>query len=140
MDSMTDKACVTRRPVVHLPVEITEATENTEVLLEKGYGSRLLKSPLCHLHGLSGLCDFNESHFGQSICVTNKYIQATNKIVHPIDSGDMTMKVELSLDGKKIPMNKFVQKIIGSGIKGMVDTLDGVGPWKKLQITIEPEE
>ncbi|MGA9139070.1 MAG: hypothetical protein WBZ29_02530 [Methanocella sp.] len=50
------------------------------------------------------------------------------------------MKVELSLDGKKIPMNKFVQKIIGSGIKGMVDTLDGVGPWKKLQITIEPDE
>jgi hypothetical protein len=50
------------------------------------------------------------------------------------------MKVELSLDGKKIPMNKFVQKIIGSSIKGMVDTLDGIGPWKKLQITIEPEE
>lgn len=60
--------------------------------------------------------------------------------IYSIDSGDITMKVELSLDGKKIPMNKFVQKIIGSGIKGMVDTLDGVGPWKKLQITIEPEE
>ncbi|OPY29454.1 MAG: hypothetical protein A4E28_00861 [Methanocella sp. PtaU1.Bin125] len=50
------------------------------------------------------------------------------------------MKVELSLDGKKIPMNKFVQKIIGAGIKGMVDTLDGVGAWKKLEIKIEPEE
>jgi hypothetical protein len=50
------------------------------------------------------------------------------------------MKVELMVDGKKIPMNKFVQKIVGSGIKGMVDTLDGVGPWKKLQITISPEE
>ncbi len=50
------------------------------------------------------------------------------------------MKVELLLDGKKIPMNKFVQKIVGSGIKGMVDTLDGVGAWKKLQITIEPEQ
>ena len=47
------------------------------------------------------------------------------------------MKVELNLDGKKVPMNKFVQKIIGSAIKGMVDTLDGVGPWKKLQITVE---
>ena len=50
------------------------------------------------------------------------------------------MKVELIVDGKKVPMNKFVQKIVGSGIKGMADTLDGVGPWKKLQITIEPEE
>jgi hypothetical protein len=38
--------------------------------------------------------------------------------IYSIDSGDITMKVELSLDGKKIPMNKFVQKIIGSGIKG----------------------
>ncbi len=50
------------------------------------------------------------------------------------------MKVELNIDGKKIPMNKFVQKIVGAGIKGMVDTLDGVTPWKKLQITIAPDE
>ncbi len=50
------------------------------------------------------------------------------------------MKAELNLDGKKIPMNKFVQKIVASGIKGMIDTLDGVGPWKKLVITIEEEE
>ncbi len=49
------------------------------------------------------------------------------------------MKAELKLDGKKIPMNKFVQKIVASGIKGMVDTLDGVGPWKRLEITIEEE-
>ena len=47
------------------------------------------------------------------------------------------MKVELSLDGKKIPMNKFVQKIIGSGIKGMVDTLDGVGPWKPYIVPVK---
>lgn len=50
------------------------------------------------------------------------------------------MKVELIVDGKKIPMNRFVQKIVGSGIKGMIDTLDGVSPWKSLQITITPEE
>jgi len=50
------------------------------------------------------------------------------------------MKVELKLDGNKIPMNRFVQKIVGAGIKGMVDTLDGVGAWKKLQITIELDE
>jgi hypothetical protein len=50
------------------------------------------------------------------------------------------MKVELIIDGKKIPMNKFVQKIVGAGVKGMVDTLDGVTPWKKMQITILPDE
>ncbi len=50
------------------------------------------------------------------------------------------MKVELLVDGKKIPMNKFVQKIVAGGIMGMVNTLDGVGAWKKLQITISPDE
>ncbi len=69
-----------------------------------------------------------------------KYIPVTNRIVHSIDCGGIAMKVELLLDGKKVPMNKFVQKIVGSGIKGMVDTLDGVGAWKKLQITIEPDQ
>ncbi len=61
-------------------------------------------------------------------------------IIHLIDQGGYAMKVELLIDGKKVPMNKFVKKIVGSGIKGMVDTLDGVGPWKKLQITISPDE
>ncbi|WP_424358123.1 hypothetical protein [Methanocella sp. MCL-LM] len=50
------------------------------------------------------------------------------------------MKVELNVDGKQIPMNKFVQKIVGSTIKGMIETLDDVGAWKKLEIKISNEE
>ena len=50
------------------------------------------------------------------------------------------VKVELNVDGKKVPLNKFVQKIVGSAVKGMVDTLDGVGPWKKLEIRIALDE
>jgi len=50
------------------------------------------------------------------------------------------VKVEISVDGKKVPMNKFVQKIVGSTIKGMIETLDDVGAWKKLEIKIESDE
>lgn len=50
------------------------------------------------------------------------------------------MKVELNVDGKHIPMNKFVQKIVGSTIKGMIETLDDIGAWKKLEIKISTEE
>ena len=50
------------------------------------------------------------------------------------------MKVELSIDGRKIPMNKFVQKIVGSTIRGMVDTLDDVGAWKTLEVRIEADK
>lgn len=50
------------------------------------------------------------------------------------------MKVEVNVDGKKVPMNKFVQKIVGSTIKGMIETLDDVGAWKKLNITIEMDK
>ncbi|WP_230741351.1 hypothetical protein [Methanooceanicella nereidis] len=50
------------------------------------------------------------------------------------------MKIELVADGKKIPMNKFVQKIIAATIKGMVETLDDVEEWKTLEIKIEQED
>lgn len=51
------------------------------------------------------------------------------------------MKVELIVDGKKIPMNKFVQKFVGATAKGMVETLDDVDPsWRKIQIVVEKEE
>jgi hypothetical protein len=51
------------------------------------------------------------------------------------------MKVELIVDGKKIPMNKFVQKFVGATSKGMVETLDDVDPsWRKIQIVVEKEE
>lgn len=52
-----------------------------------------------------------------------------------------TMKVELVVDGKKIPLNRFVQKILGSGVVGMVGTLDSVeGSWKTIELKIEEGE
>lgn len=50
------------------------------------------------------------------------------------------MKVELIVDGKKIPMNKFVQKIVGSTAKGMAESLDDVDPsWGNIQIIINKD-
>jgi len=52
-----------------------------------------------------------------------------------------TMKVELVVDGKKIPLNKFVQKIIGSGVAGMVETLDSVeAPCRTIELKIEQDK
>jgi hypothetical protein len=52
-----------------------------------------------------------------------------------------TMKVELVVDGKKIPLNKFVQKIIGSGVAGMVETLDSVEtPCRTIELKIEHDK
>jgi hypothetical protein len=33
------------------------------------------------------------------------------------------VKIELLVDGRKIPMNEFVQKIVGNVIQAMVETL-----------------
>lgn len=50
------------------------------------------------------------------------------------------MKIELSVDGRKIPMNEFVQKIVGNVIKAMVETLHTINPeWKEISIHIERE-
>jgi hypothetical protein len=52
-----------------------------------------------------------------------------------------TMKLELVVDGKKIPLNKFVQKILGSGVVGMIETLDSVEtPWRTVELKIEQEK
>jgi hypothetical protein len=52
-----------------------------------------------------------------------------------------TMKVELIVDGQKIPLNMFVQKIMGSAVVGMVETLDSVEtPWKVIELKIENDK
>lgn len=51
------------------------------------------------------------------------------------------MKIELLVDGRKIPMNEFVQKIVGNVIEAMVETLHTVdGDWKEISIHVEKEE
>jgi hypothetical protein len=51
------------------------------------------------------------------------------------------MKSELFVDGKKVPMNKFVQKFVASTAVGMAETLDDVSKdWKEIQIKIVREE
>ncbi|HIH95074.1 TPA: hypothetical protein HA338_14000 [Methanosarcina acetivorans] len=51
------------------------------------------------------------------------------------------MKIELMVDGRKIPMNEFVQKIVGNVIKAMVETLHTINnDWKEISIHVEQEE
>lgn len=50
------------------------------------------------------------------------------------------MKIELSVDGRKIPMNEFVQKIIINVIKAMIETLHTINSeWKEISIHIEKD-
>jgi hypothetical protein len=47
------------------------------------------------------------------------------------------MKVELEVDDKKIPLNKFVQQFLGAAVVGMVETLDSVEkPCKHIELKI----
>lgn len=51
------------------------------------------------------------------------------------------MKVELEVDGKKIPLNKFVQQFLGAGVAGMIETLDSVEtPWKDIELKIKKDK
>jgi len=51
------------------------------------------------------------------------------------------MKVELVVDGTRVPLNKFVQKFLGAAIIGMVETLDSVEtPWKVIEVKIEKDK
>ena len=48
------------------------------------------------------------------------------------------MEVELTIDGEKVIMNDFVQKILGNMLGGAVETLHGVeGGWSDVSIKIK---
>ncbi|WP_229389291.1 hypothetical protein [Methanosarcina sp. DH2] len=51
------------------------------------------------------------------------------------------MKIELMVDGRKIPMNEFVQTIVGNVTKAMVETLHTIdSDWKEISIRIKQDE
>lgn len=51
------------------------------------------------------------------------------------------VKIELLVDGRKIPMNDFVQKIVVNVVKAMVETLHTIDSgWKEISIHIEKDE
>ena len=48
------------------------------------------------------------------------------------------MVTKLKVDGKDIPLNEFVEKIVGGTIVGAVTSLRGIKEdWKTIQIEIE---
>ena len=48
------------------------------------------------------------------------------------------MSLKLKVDGKEIPVNEFVEKILGGTITGAVTSLRGIkDDWKKIEIEIE---
>jgi hypothetical protein len=47
------------------------------------------------------------------------------------------MKVTLHVDGKRIPMNKFVQSIVRDVNLAIISNLKGVGEWNVIEIRIE---
>jgi len=51
--------------------------------------------------------------------------------------GSEEIVVEINVDGRNIPLNRFVQKIVSSIIIGMVSSLRDVNNWKGATITVK---
>ena len=48
------------------------------------------------------------------------------------------MGITLKVDGKEIPLNEFVEKIMSGTVTGAVTSLRGIkDDWKKIEIEIE---
>jgi hypothetical protein len=47
------------------------------------------------------------------------------------------MSMKLSVDGKEIPLNEFVEKLLSGAVVGAVTSLKGIKEdWKKIEIRI----
>ena len=52
--------------------------------------------------------------------------------------GETELSLKLKVDGKEIPLNEFVEKILGGTIAGAVTSLRGIkDDWKKIEIEIQ---
>jgi hypothetical protein len=50
----------------------------------------------------------------------------------------MRMSLKLKVDGKEIPLNEFVERIMNGTITGAVTSLKGIkDDWKKIEIEIQ---
>lgn len=50
------------------------------------------------------------------------------------------MSLKLKVDGKEIPLNEFVEKILAGTITGAVGSLRGIREdWKKIEIEIQKQ-
>ena len=50
------------------------------------------------------------------------------------------MSLKLKVDGKEIPLNEFVEKILGGTITGAVTSLRGIKDnWEKIEIEIKKQ-
>ena len=50
------------------------------------------------------------------------------------------MSLRLKVDGKEIPLNEFVEKIMGGTIIGAVTSLRGIkDDWKNIEIEIQKQ-
>ena len=48
------------------------------------------------------------------------------------------MKVEITVDGEKIPLNAFVQAMLGGGLVGAIGSLNGIDPdFKNVKISVD---
>ncbi len=48
------------------------------------------------------------------------------------------MSIKLKVDGKEIPLNEFVEKILNGTLVGAVTSLRGIKEdWKKIEIEIQ---
>ncbi|MGA3111493.1 MAG: hypothetical protein ABSE15_05595 [Candidatus Bathyarchaeia archaeon] len=48
------------------------------------------------------------------------------------------MSIKLKVDGKEVPLNEFVEKILGGTITGAVTSLRGIkDDWEKIEIEIK---
>ncbi len=46
-------------------------------------------------------------------------------------------KIELRVDGKTIPMNRFVQKIVTNIVVGILSSLRNVDNWREATVTLK---
>lgn len=58
-------------------------------------------------------------------------------MAYTLHGSEQPMKIKLLIDGKEIPLNEFVNNMLGGTVVGAVTSLRGIKKdWKEIQITV----
>lgn len=125
--------------------------EDMDFILTEGYKKQTLpkmevvrseisKEPMCSpKEVLAFICDFPMKS-SKPIFKMNETKEIANFIENRFLLKKRKIKINLFIEGKRVPLKGFVQDFVVRTIKGMISSLKGVDKKKKIELRIEEEK
>lgn len=71
--------------------------------------------------------------------LTQSHPHCSRKNIRALNTALWPMSTTLTVDGREIPLNEFVESFLENTISGSLQSLRGIGDWREVNITIKKD-